>query len=54
MEKYIQDFEEELSSIGLNKKLYSYLLEKAFSQASFYGPRGIVRGGRMPLPNQRT
>ena len=36
MEKYIQDFEEELSSIGLNKKLYSYLLEKAFSQASFY------------------
>ena len=19
-----------------------------------YGPRGIVRGGRMPLPNQRT
>ena len=22
-------------------------------KASFYGPRGIVRGGRMPLPNQR-
>ena len=22
--------------------------------SGFYGPRGIVRGGRMPLPNQRT
>ena len=21
--------------------------------ADFFGPRGIVRGGRMPLPNQR-
>jgi len=21
---------------------------------NYYGPRGIVRGGQMPLPNQRT
>lgn len=24
------------------------------TEDGLYGPRGIVRGGRMPLPNQRT
>ena len=37
-------------------KAYSYLLKSVlgFENWSRLGPRGIVRGGRMPLPNQRT
>ena len=30
------------------------ILQRNARIRDFVGPRGIVRGGRMPLPNQRT
>ncbi|MDY5258416.1 MAG: NAD(P)H-dependent oxidoreductase [Prevotella sp.] len=44
-----ESFNREVSDMVKN-----LLQDKAEVTELNYGPRGIVRGGRMPLPNQRT
>ena len=53
LKEYVHAFYANLPSAYGLAKPQSWHTPKKFLFTPFYGPRGIVRGGRMPLPNQR-